>query len=288
MKNVLVTGAEGQLGSSLKKIAGNFPQYNFIYTDKDNLDICNEQELKAFFENNSIYCILHFAAYTAVDKAEDEESLAEKINSEASLNIAKICAKHKARLVYISTDYVFEGKDCKPHSPQESTNPLSVYGKTKLKGEENCLKNNPLTFVIRTSWLYSEFKSNFVKTMINLSQTKEELNVIYDQIGSPTYARDLAEFSIRVIEHINSNRILHFSNQGVCSWYDFARKAIELWGEKQIRINPILTSQYHTKATRPKFSVFDKSESEKLLDIKIPHWEESLKECIKELKAQIK
>lgn len=288
MKNILVTGAEGQLGSSLKKIAGNFPQYNFIYTDKDNLDICNEQELKAFFENNSIYCVLHFAAYTAVDKAEDEESLAEKINSEASLNIAKICAKHKARLVYISTDYVFEGKDCKPHSPQESTNPLSVYGKTKLKGEENCLKNNPLTFVIRTSWLYSEFKSNFVKTMINLSQTKEELNVIYDQIGSPTYARDLAEFSIRVIEHINSNRILHFSNQGVCSWYDFARKAIELWGEKQIRINPILTSQYHTKATRPKFSVFDKSESEKLLDIKIPHWEESLKECIKELKAQIK
>lgn len=288
MKNVLVTGAEGQLGSSLKKIAGNFPQYNFIYTDKDNLDICNEQELKAFFENNSIYCILHFAAYTAVDKAEDEESLAEKINSEASLNIAKICAKHKARLVYISTDYVFEGKDCKPHSPQESTNPLSVYGKTKLKGEENCLKNNPLTFVIRTSWLYSEFKSNFVKTMINLSQTKEELNVIYDQIGSPTYARDLAEFSIRAIEHINTNRILHFSNQGVCSWYDFARKAIELWGEKQIRINPILTSQYHTKATRPKFSVFDKSESEKLLDIKIPHWEESLKECIKELKAQIK
>lgn len=288
MKNVLVTGAEGQLGLSLKKIAGNFPQYNFIYTDKDNLDICNEQELKAFFENNSIYCVLHFAAYTAVDKAEDEESLAEKINSEASLNIAKICAKHKARLVYISTDYVFEGKDCKPHSPQESTNPLSVYGKTKLKGEENCLKNNPLTFVIRTSWLYSEFKSNFVKTMINLSQTKEELNVIYDQIGSPTYARDLAEFSIRAIEHINSNRILHFSNQGVCSWYDFARKAIELWGEKQIRINPILTSQYHTKATRPKFSVFDKSESEKLLDIKIPHWEESLKECIKELKAQIK
>ncbi|MEE1252853.1 MAG: dTDP-4-dehydrorhamnose reductase, partial [Bacteroidales bacterium] len=259
MKNVLVTGAEGQLGSSLKKIAGNFPQYNFIYTDKDNLDICNEQELKAFFENNSIYCVLHFAAYTAVDKAEDEESLAEKINSEASLNIAKICAKHKARLVYISTDYVFEGKDCKPHSPQESTNPLSVYGKTKLKGEENCLKNNPLTFVIRTSWLYSEFKSNFVKTMINLSQTKEELNVIYDQIGSPTYARDLAEFSIRAIEHINTNRILHFSNQGVCSWYDFARKAIELWGEKQIRINPILTSQYHTKATRPKFSVFDKS-----------------------------
>lgn len=288
MKNVLVTGAEGQLGSSLKKIAGNFPQYNFIYTDKDNLDICNEQELKAFFENNSIYCVLHFAAYTAVDKAEDEESLAEKINSEASLNIAKICAKHKARLVYISTDYVFEGKDCKPLSPQESTNPLSVYGKTKLKGEENCLKNNPLTFVIRTSWLYSEFKSNFVKTMINLSQTKEELNVIYDQIGSPTYARDLAEFSIRAIEHINTNRILHFSNQGVCSWYDFARKAIELWGEKQIRINPILTSQYHTKATRPKFSVFDKSESEKLLDIKIPHWEESLKECIKELKAQIK
>ncbi|MEE1111625.1 MAG: dTDP-4-dehydrorhamnose reductase [Bacteroidales bacterium] len=288
MKNVLVTGAEGQLGSSLKKIAGNFPQYNFIYTDKDNLDICNEQELKAFFENNSIYCVLHFAAYTAVDKAEDEESLAEKINSEASLNIAKICAKHKARLVYISTDYVFEGKDCKPHSPQESTNPLSVYGKTKLKGEENCLKNNPLTFVIRTSWLYSEFKSNFVKTMINLSQTKEELNVIYDQIGSPTYARDLAEFSIRAIEHINTNRILHFSNQGVCSWYDFARKAIELWGEKQIRINPILTSQYHTKATRPKFSVFDKSESEKLLDIKIPHWEESLKECIKELKVQIK
>lgn len=288
MKNVLVTGAEGQLGSSLKTIVGNFPQYNFIYTDKDNLDICNEQELKAFFENNSIYCVLHFAAYTAVDKAEDEESLAEKINSEASLNIAKICAKHKARLVYISTDYVFEGKDCKPHSPQESTNPLSVYGKTKLKGEENCLKNNPLTFVIRTSWLYSEFKSNFVKTMINLSQTKEELNVIYDQIGSPTYARDLAEFSIRAIEHINTNRILHFSNQGVCSWYDFARKAIELWGEKQIRINPILTSQYHTKATRPKFSVFDKSESEKLLDIKIPHWEESLKECIKELKAQIK
>lgn len=286
MKNVLVTGAEGQLGLSLKKIASNFTQYNFIYTDKDNLDICKEEELKAFFENNNLYCVLHFAAYTAVDKAEQEESLAEEINSKATLNIAKLCAKHKTRLVYISTDYVFEGKDCKPHSPQDMTNPLSVYGKTKLKGEENCLENNPLTFVIRTSWLYSEFKSNFVKTMINLSQTKEELNVIYDQVGSPTYARDLADFAVRVIEHINSKKILHYSNHGVCSWYDFARKAIELWGEKKIKINPILTSQYPTLATRPKFSVFDKSESEKLLNIAIPHWEESLKECIKELKAQ--
>ena len=286
MKNVLVTGAEGQLGLSLKKIAGNFPQYNFIYTDKDNLDICNQDELKTFFESNNLYCVLHFAAYTAVDKAEQEESLAEEINSKASLSIAKLCAEHKTRLVYISTDYVFEGKACIPHSTQEKTNPLSVYGKTKLKGEENCLENNPLTFVIRTSWLYSEFKSNFVKTMINLSQTKEELNVIYDQVGSPTYARDLADFAVRAIEHINSKKILHYSNHGVCSWYDFARKAIELWTEKTIRINPILTSQYPTLATRPKFSVFDKSESEKLLNIKIPHWEDSLKDCIKELKAQ--
>ncbi len=286
MKNILVTGAEGQLGLSLKKIANNFPQYNFIYTDKDNLDICNQEDLKAFFESNSLYCVLHFAAYTAVDKAEQEESLAEEINSKASLNIAKLCSEHKARLVYISTDYVFEGKDCKPHSTQEETNPLSVYGKTKLKGEENCLKNNPLTFVIRTSWLYSEFKSNFVKTMISLSQTKEELNVIYDQVGSPTYARDLADFAVRTIEHINDKKILHYSNHGVCSWYDFARKAIELWGEKKIKINPILTSQYPTLATRPKFSIFDKSESEKLLNITIPHWEESLKDCIKELKAQ--
>jgi dTDP-4-dehydrorhamnose reductase len=286
MKNVLVTGAEGQLGLSLKKIAGNFPQYNFIYTDKDNLDICNQIELKAFFESNSLYCVLHFAAYTAVDKAEQEATLAEEINSKASLSIAKLCAEYNTRLVYISTDYVFEGKDCKPHSTQETTNPLSVYGKTKLKGEENCLENNPLTFVIRTSWLYSEFKSNFVKTMINLSQTKEELNVIYDQVGSPTYARDLADFAVRAIEHINSKRILHYSNHGVCSWYDFARKAIELWTEKTIRINPILTSQYPTLATRPKFSVFDKSESENLLNITIPHWEDSLKDCIKELKAQ--
>lgn len=286
MKNVLVTGAEGQLGLSLRKIAGNFSQYNFIYTDKEDLDICNPEELKAFFENKDIYCVLHFAAYTAVDKAEQEEGLAEEINSKASLNIAKLCFEHKARLVYISTDYVFEGKDCKPHLPQDETNPLSVYGKTKLKGEENCLKNNPLTFVIRTSWLYSEFKSNFVKTMISLSQTRNELNVIYDQIGSPTYARDLADFAIRAIEHIDRNRILHFSNQGVCSWYDFARKAIELWGERNIKINPILTSQYPTLATRPKFSVFDKSESEDLLKIKIPHWEDSLKDCIKELKAQ--
>jgi dTDP-4-dehydrorhamnose reductase len=286
MKNVLVTGAEGQLGLSLKKIAGNFPQYNFIYTDKDNLDICNQVELKAFFESNSLYCVLHFAAYTAVDKAEQEATLAEEINSKASLSIAKLCAEYNTRLVYISTDYVFEGKDCKPHSTQEITNPLSVYGKTKLKGEENCLENNPLTFVIRTSWLYSEFKSNFVKTMINLSQTKEELNVIYDQVGSPTYARDLADFAVRAIEHINSKRILHYSNHGVCSWYDFARKAIELWTEKTIRINPILTSQYPTLATRPKFSVFDKSESENLLNITIPHWEDSLKDCIKELKAQ--
>jgi dTDP-4-dehydrorhamnose reductase len=286
MKNVLVTGAEGQLGLSLKKIAGNFPQYNFIYTDKDNLDICNQVELKAFFKSNSLYCVLHFAAYTAVDKAEQEATLAEEINSKASLSIAKLCAEYNTRLVYISTDYVFEGKDCKPHSTQEITNPLSVYGKTKLKGEENCLENNPLTFVIRTSWLYSEFKSNFVKTMINLSQTKEELNVIYDQVGSPTYARDLADFAVRAIEHINSKRILHYSNHGVCSWYDFARKAIELWTEKTIRINPILTSQYPTLATRPKFSVFDKSESENLLNITIPHWEDSLKDCIKELKAQ--
>lgn len=285
MVNILVTGSEGQLGSSLKKVAGSFQQYNFIYTDKDDLDICDINALERFFEKNNIHCVLHFAAYTAVDKAEEEFSLAEKINSQASLIIAKLCKKYNSKLVYISTDYVFDGLACKPYKPQDNTNPLSVYGKTKRQGELNCLENNPLTFVIRTSWLYSEFKSNFVKTMINLAKSRTDINVVYDQTGTPTYARDLALFAIRVIEHIDGNRILHFSNQGVCSWYDLAKKAIELYGIKDVSVHPILSEQYPTAATRPKYSVFNKIESEKLLNFEIPHWEESLKDCLCELKS---
>lgn len=285
MTNILVTGAEGQLGCSLKKIAENFPQYNFIYTDKHNLDICDKNAVETFFANNELHCVLHFAAYTAVDKAEEEKEFAYTLNVEASNNISLLCNQYKTKLIYISTDYVFDGSSPLPYTPQDKTNPLSVYGSTKLQGEETCLRNNPLTFVIRTSWLYSEFKSNFVKTMINLSLTRDCINVVYDQIGCPTYASDLALFAVKLIEHIDCRKILHFSNQGVCSWYDLAKKAIELYGESKAKIFPIRSEQYPTLATRPKYSVFDKSESEHLLNIQIPHWEDSLKECIKALKT---
>ncbi|MBO7276340.1 MAG: dTDP-4-dehydrorhamnose reductase [Bacteroidales bacterium] len=284
MTNILVTGAEGQLGTSLKKIAGEYPQYNFIYTDKHNLDICDKIALESFFASNQIYCVLHFAAYTAVDKAEEEKELAELLNVKASENISLLCKQYSTRLIYISTDYVFDGNSSIPYLPSYKTNPLSVYGTTKLRGEEVCLQNNPLTFVVRTSWLYSEFKSNFVKTMIKLSLTRDSINVVYDQIGCPTYASDLAVFAVKLIEHIDDRKILHFSNQGVCSWYDLAKKAIELYGEGHAKIFPIRSEQYPTLATRPKYSVFDKSESEAILGISIPHWEDSLKECIKQIK----
>ncbi len=279
---VLITGCQGQLGLSLRKFADDFPQYEFIYTDKEDLDITDNSALEYFFESKNLFAVLHFAAYTAVDKAESEEALCKKINTEATRNIAILCQKHSVKLLFVSTDFVFDGSQSTPYQPQDRTNPLSVYGKTKAEAEKAVLENCQFSLVMRTSWLYSEYGGNFVKTMRRLGTEKSELGVIFDQIGSPCYASDLAKAVLLCLDKDFQRQILHFSNEGVCSWYDFARKIMEL-SHLDCKVKPIKTSDYPTAAIRPHLSLLDKTETKTFLEIKIAHWEESLRECIKNM-----
>lgn len=284
-RNILVTGGNGQLGLSLKKMTDSYVGYKFIYTDINELDVTDYDALQRFFRLENPYAVLHFAAYTAVDNAEKERLQAEKVNSTSTKLISSLCGTYGTKLIFISTDYVFDGKKSSPYKPQDKTNPLSVYGTTKARAEEYALSLCEDCTVIRTSWLYSEFGRNFVKTILNLSETKRELNVVFDQTGSPCYAEDLAKAVLMCLERVKGKRILHFANEGVCSWYDFARKIVELSGN-ECRVNAILSEQYPTLATRPSYSVLDKSETKSFLDMEIPHWEDSLKRCIKILRDE--
>ena len=291
MKNILVTGAYGQLGNEVRILSANYQEYNFMFTDVDSLDITDKNELMDFVTGNDIRYIINCAAYTAVDKAEDDTELCEKINATAVKNLGLAAAEAGAGIIHVSTDYVFDGTSCRPYTEDMPTKPCSVYGKTKLKGEKNLLKACPNAINIRTAWLYSPFGNNFVKTMIKLGSERESLNVIFDQVGTPTYALDLADAILKAMDQTidtdhEKGGVYHFSNEGVCSWYDFTIKIHEIAGIKTCKVNPIETKDYPTKAARPHYSVLNKSKIKQTFNISIPHWEASLKDCIKELSEQ--
>ncbi len=288
MQNILVTGANGQLGQAIKLIAGNYPAFNFIYTDYQELDITNASAIAEFFSQQTIHACVNCAAYTAVDKAEAEEEKAFQLNFEAALNLAEACLQHNAQLVHISTDYVFDGRYYRPYTESDEASPQSIYGASKLRGEAAALGANPDTVVIRTSWLYSQFGVNFVKRMKELMQERPSLNVVFDQVGSPTYAVDLAQVILQVLVHRQDNPetavggVYHYSNEGVTSWYDFAVTIKELTGSA-CEISPITSDQYPTPAQRPAYSVLNKQKIRETFGIKIPYWRDSLQQCLKQL-----
>ena len=283
MPNILVTGADGQLGSEIKSLVDS---KNFYFANRKIVDIQDQQALKDFLHDNKIEVIINCAAYTAVDKAEVEQSLANEINHVAVKNLSVISKEKNIKLIHISTDYVYEGTNYKPYKEDDITNPQSIYGKTKLDGERAMLKIAPAnSIIIRTSWLYSSYGSNFVKTMLKLGQEKDELGVIYDQIGSPTYAKDLAKTILEIIPKIKNStpKIYHYSNEGVLSWYDFAKEIMRL-AKLPCKINPIETYEYPTPAKRPYYSVLNKSKIKKDFGIRVPYWKDSLKECIEKIR----
>jgi dTDP-4-dehydrorhamnose reductase len=282
---ILITGSKGQLGSEFQVIFGNYKNFNFIFTDIEELDITDKNQLDKLMKKEAIECVINCAAYTAVDKAEDEMEKARLINKTAVSNLAEVTSNHKALLVHISTDYVFDGKNCKPYLETDNTNPRCFYGKSKLEGEIEIIFNAAKAIIIRTSWLYSSFGNNFVKTIFKKGKEKGSLQVVYDQVGSPTYARDLAETILNIIPRFqSSNRaeIYNYSNEGVISWYDFAKAIIEIKGIK-CEIQPIETKNYPTPAVRPFYSVLNKSKIKKDYDIQIPYWKDSLIKCLNEI-----
>lgn len=270
----LITGSNGQLGTELSKLLPDA-----ILTDVADLDITDEEAVKNYVKEHNIDTIINCAAYTAVDKAEDDADLAAKINIDGPRNLAKSGAK----VVHVSTDYVFDGLGHKPYQPEDEAHPVSVYGKTKLAGEQEVLKYADVAVIIRTAWLYSPYGNNFVKTMRRLGAERESLNVVADQIGTPTYAADLAKAIVKILPQMSvaNKGVYHFTDEGVCSWYDFSRKIMELSG-LSCKVNPIPSSAYPTKATRPFYSVLDKSKIKETFNVEIPHWEEGLKECLKQ------
>jgi dTDP-4-dehydrorhamnose reductase len=282
---ILVLGAYGQLGRSLKDIAANYLQYDFMYTDVDSLNITDYDSVNDFVSKQKPGIIINCAAYTAVDKAESEQEQALLLNANVVENLAKIVKANNIFLVHVSTDYVFDGKGYRPYNEDNFTAPVSIYGKTKLLGEQ-AIRNNPChCAIIRTSWLYCEYGGNFVKTMLRLGKERQQLTVVDDQIGSPTYAPDLAEAIMQIVlqkELVKQTEIYHFSNEGVASWYDFAKTIIEL-GNCPCEVLPIPTEQYPTPAQRPFYSVLDKQKIKSRFSISIPYWRDSLEKCIKKL-----
>jgi dTDP-4-dehydrorhamnose reductase len=277
MKKILVTGSNGQLGSCLKIKSKEQDTLNFVFLDSKRLDVTNVNQInKVFSENNFDYCI-NCAAYTAVDQAEDESDIAYNINTLGAKNLAEASKKFKVILIHISTDFVFNGKAETPYKETDTTNPLGVYGTTKLQGEHEIQSILSDYYVIRTSWLYSEFKNNFVKTMLNLASKRSELSIVNDQKGTPTNANDLSEAIVKVI---NSDKkafgLYHFSNLGETTWFNFANKIFELTNTK-IKLIPVNSSEYVTKALRPKYSVMDKTKIIDTFDLKVLDWEKSLK-----------
>ena len=282
MNNILVTGGNGQLGSELKEIASNYPDYNFSFTDVKTLDITNHTSVKEFIEINNINGVINCAAYTAVDKAESEPELADAINHLAVANFARLSKDKNIKLIHISTDYVFDGTNHKPYVETDTPNPKSVYGQTKLDGELAMQEINPAnSIIIRTSWVYSKFGNNFVKTMLRLAETRDEISVVADQIGTPTNAADLAEAILNILPQIKNETVelFHYSNEGVCSWYDFAKAIFEIDG-LTIKANPIESAQYPTPAERPFYSVLNKKKIKEKYKIKVPYWKDALIKCM--------
>jgi dTDP-4-dehydrorhamnose reductase len=281
MITILITGCRGQLGNEMQLAAESFPQFNYIYTDVEELDICDKMALDTFVKKNAVNIIVNCAAYTAVDKAEDDVELCNKINSDAVRNIAEIAAEYNLKVVHISTDYVFNGTNHVPYTEDQKVCPATVYGKSKLSGEQELLKYCSQAVILRTSWLYSSFGNNFVKTMMKLGKERESLNVVFDQIGTPTYAADLADtiFNLLTFKTFIPG-IYHFSDEGVCSWYDFTISIFRITGIN-CKVYPIESKDYPARTPRPLYSVLNKSKIKSTYGIIIPHWEESLERCIK-------
>ena len=290
---ILVIGKNGQLGQSINKIVSNTQSSNeFVFVGRDELDLSNENNVASYFENNDFDIIINCAAYTAVDKAESEVELANQVNHLGVKQLAQIANKQKAKLIHISTDYVFDGESDEPYLESNITNPINTYGKTKLAGEQAVLVAMQYgAIIIRTSWVYSEYGHNFVDTMLRLGKERDELNVVSDQIGSPTYAGDLAMAILHIIQtevFLNSSQetqIYHYSNEGICSWFDFA-KEIFAFANIQCTISPIITEQYPTPAQRPTNTLMDKDKISQTFGVNIPYWKESLKTCIEILKEK--
>ena len=284
MNNILVTGSNGQLGSEIKELSNQFPA-NYFFTDRELLDITKQDQIANFINNNNIDTIINCAAYTAVDKAESEEELADKINHLSVKYLAHIAKERDIKLIHISTDYVFDGKNYKPYTEDDAVSPNGVYGRTKLDGEKVLQEINPKNaIIIRTSWVYSSYGANFVKTMLRLGKEKEQLGVIFDQIGSPTYARDLAKAILEMLPKIKNEKvaIYNYSNEGVLSWYDFAKEIMHM-AKLDCQINPIETKEYPTPAKRPHYSLLNKSKIKKEFNITIPYWKDSLDECLRKM-----
>ena len=282
--NILITGANGQLGNEIRKVSAE-SAHNYIFTDVAELDITSAEAVEELVAQEGVNVVVNCAAYTAVDNAEDDEVTADKINHLAVANLANACAKSNATLVHISTDYVFGGDACTPYTEEAQTAPLGVYGRTKLAGERAVVASGCNYIIIRTAWLYSEFGRNFCKTMRTLTSTKPSLKVVFDQVGSPTYAADLATVISHIIEsnQLAKCGIYHFSNEGVCSWYDFATEIARQSGNNECKIEPCHSDEFPAKVTRPHFSVLDKSKIKSTFGVEIPHWQTSLAKCIEQL-----
>ena len=285
MKNntpaVLVTGANGQLGNELKVIASKYPAYHFIFVSRKELAIDDPDAVKKFFAENRIACCINCAAYTAVDKAEADAENAFRINADGVANLARVCNEQDVQFIHISTDYVFDGNTDLPYKESDPANPPGIYGASKRKGEEQAFQNNPSSIIIRTSWLYSSFGNNFVKTMLRLMKERESINVVNDQFGCPTYAADLADAVMKIVSSGNKKPgIYHYANAGITTWYGFALAIKEL-SKSNCLVNPISTEQYPTAARRPKYSVLDTKKIREAFDISIPEWQNSLQTCLK-------
>ena len=294
MASILVTGANGQVGQELQFLASQYPDFQFTFTDVSQLDITDEKGVIDLFQKNKFDYCLNCAAYTAVDKAESDEELAEKINTLGVKHLAQACLLHNTPLIQLSTDYVYHNDQNTPFKEGDPTNPQGVYAKTKLDGDEIALKVHPYAMVLRTSWVYSAYGNNFVKTMIRLGTERDQLGIIFDQIGSPTYARDLADAMLTIITKVEKGAIergqlggvFHYSNEGVTSWYDFAMAIFDLEGIT-CNVKPIETTAYPTPAKRPPFSLLNKGKIKSTFDITIPYWRDSLKSCLAVIKQNM-
>ena len=286
LQTILVTGCAGQLGQSIQSIAAGYPDFEFVFANRQGLDLNDETSIAKFFENQTFDIIINCAAHTAVDKAESEPELANQINHLAVQKLARIVKEQRSKLIHISTDYVFSGQQYRPYLETDEVQPQGVYGKTKLYGEhdiQSILKTNAV--IIRTSWIYSEYGNNFVKTMLKLGQQRDTLNVIFDQVGTPTYAKDLAKSIMCIIKSQAFNKeyfktdIVNYSNEGVCSWYDFAKTIFELTNT-QCRVLPVETKYYPTPVRRPHYSVLNKAKIKQTYHLTIPYWKDSLRLCL--------
>ena len=287
MANILITGANGQLGSELRKI-GFSPLDEVFFTDVAELDITDYTAIEKFIQVHEVDTIINCAAYTAVDRAEDEPGPAAEINTQAVANLAKAAQKEDCLLIHISTDYVFDGTATTPYTEKIKTCPVSVYGKTKLAGEEAIIRSGCFYIIIRTAWLYSAFGHNFVKTILRLAEELPEINVVNDQIGTPTYAEDLAKAIVKIMandDRVEHEGIYHYSNAGVCSWYDFAVEIVRLSG-LNCRVNPVTTAEYPTKTHRPAYSVLDKTKIKHTFGVEVPEWQEALRRMMGEISGE--